>query len=58
MGKEVIVLLDNRAMHNFISDSLVKELRILIWVAKFVVVLGNDRKVEGLGKCEGFAVAF
>lgn len=58
MGKEVIVLLDSRAMHNFISDSLVKELRILIWVAKFVVVLGNDRKVEGLGKCEGLAVAF
>lgn len=52
-GKQVLILLDSRATHNFISDRVVHELQIPIQLATFAVVLGDSRKVTGVGKCRG-----
>ncbi|XP_044500293.1 uncharacterized protein LOC123221524 [Mangifera indica] len=51
-GKQVLVLLDSGATHNFISDRMVSELQIPIKPAKFTVLLGDNRKVSGIGRCK------
>lgn len=48
----MIVLIDSRATHNFISKKLVIEQNIPIKTTKVLVVLGDDRKVRGIRKCE------
>lgn len=49
----MLILLDSGATHNFISDRVVHELQIPVQPATFAVVLGDSRKVTGVGKCRG-----
>lgn len=51
-GKQVLVLLNSGAAHNFISDKMVTELQIPIKLAKFTVLLGDNRKMSGIGRCK------
>lgn len=55
-GRQVLILLDSRAMHNFITDLLVTELRIMVQAATFAVMLGDSRKVKRDGKCRGVEI--
>lgn len=51
--KEVIVLIDCGATHNFISKKLVKELQLNTkdtW--KYGVILGSGTTIKGKGICE------
>lgn len=57
-GRQVLVLLDNGVTHNVLSDRVMKELNILINPTQFVVVLGDDRKIWGVGKWEMVELAF
>lgn len=50
-GKQVLVLLDSGATHNFISDRLINELQVSVQPTTFVVVLGDNKKVSGVGEC-------
>lgn len=51
--RQVLILLDSGATHNFISEQLVAEMQILVQPTTFAVVLGDNRKVKGVGKCKG-----
>lgn len=55
-GKKVVVLLDSGTTLNFISEKLVRELNLPVQPTKFVVILGDDRRVGGLGRCDGVVV--
>lgn len=50
--RQVLILLDSRATHNFISDRLVTEMQIFVQPVTFTVVLGDSRKVKRVGKCK------
>lgn len=52
-GRKVVVLIDSEATYNFISERLVNELQIPVKKPQFSVILGNGRKVKGMGRCEG-----
>lgn len=43
-GKQVLVLLDSGATHNFISDCLIDELQVPVEPTTFVMVLGVVRR--------------
>lgn len=49
--RHVVILLDSGATHSFISTKLVNELSLPVSTAKFVVTLGDERKVRGMGRC-------
>lgn len=48
----MVVLLDSGATHNFISKKLAEELNLPVTLARFVVTLGDERKIKGMGKCK------
>ena len=50
-SKEVIILLDCGATHNFIAQQLIEELQIPVGTKKFSVILGDGQKVCGMGVC-------
>lgn len=51
--KEVIVLIDCRATHNFISEKLVKELQLNTKeTSNYGVILGSGIAIKGKGICE------
>lgn len=52
-GRRVVTLIDSGATYNFISERLVADLEIPVHKARYTVVLGDDRKVTGIGRCEG-----
>ena len=53
LGKEIIVLVDCRATHNFISESLVEELQISTKsTTNYGVILGSGTTIKGKGVCE------
>ncbi|KAL9669834.1 hypothetical protein QQ045_007384 [Rhodiola kirilowii] len=53
-GRDVLVLVDSGASHNFISRSLVEEEGILTNDrGKFRVILGNKQAEESRGLCTG-----
>lgn len=52
-GKEIIILVDSGATYNFLSNKLVQELGLPVQAAKYFVVLGDDRKTQGVGHCRG-----
>lgn len=56
MSRKVVVLIDSGATHNFLSDKLVEELKILVKAAEFTVVLKDDSKMKGVGNCEGVTI--
>lgn len=45
-GKNVLVLLDSEATHNFLSKMVVVKLSILVSPTQFSVVLGDNRKIK------------
>lgn len=51
-GRNVVLLLDSKATHNFISSKLVEELKLPIMPTTFVVTLGDERKVKGARRCD------
>lgn len=51
-GRRVVVLLDSGATHSFISKKLAEELNLPVTLARFVVTLGDERKIKGMGKCK------
>lgn len=57
-GKEVVILLASRVTHNFISRALVEELRIPMTPVHFVVMLGDERRVKGVGRCDSVELQF
>ncbi|KAJ9680432.1 hypothetical protein PVL29_019684 [Vitis rotundifolia] len=53
-GKEVVVLIDPGATHNFISQAVVKQLEIPLNETKgYGVLLGTIVPVKGKGMCRG-----
>lgn len=44
--------IDSRAIYNF-SERLVKTLKIPMKERHFSVILKDDKKVQGIGKCKG-----
>ena len=53
LGKEIIVLIDCGATHNFISESLVEELQISTKsTTNYGVILGSGTAIKGKGVCE------
>lgn len=46
-------MVDSGATHNFLCDKLVQELGLSVQAAKYSVVLGDDRKIKGVGHCKG-----
>ena len=52
-GKEVTVLVDCGATHNFISDKLVLTLQIATKdTSNYGVILGSGKAIKGKGVCE------
>ena len=53
LGREIIVLIDCGATHNFISESLVEELKINTKsTTNYGVILGSETAIKGKGVCE------
>ena len=53
LGREIIVLIDCGATHNFISESLVEELQISTKsTTNYGVILGSGTAIKGKGVCE------
>ena len=54
MSREVTVLIDSRASHNFIIENLISDLQIQCTpTQEFDVQMGNDDEIKGLGVCQG-----
>lgn len=51
-GKEVVILLDSEITYNFISRTLVEELKLPMTPVRFAVTLGDERIMKGMGKCD------
>ena len=52
-GREIIVLIDCRATHNFVSEKLVKELQLNTQdTSNYGVILGSGTAIKGKGICE------
>ena len=49
--RDVAVMVDLGATHNFISERLVDELQILVEYKSFAVILGNGSQIKGQGIC-------
>lgn len=47
------MLINSGATYNFMVKKIVKELQLLVKVAKFAIILGDNKKVYGVGKCQG-----
>lgn len=56
--RQLVILLDCRATHNFISRTIVEELKLLVALAKFSVTLGDDIKVKRGGRCNWVKLEF
>lgn len=54
----VVVLLDNRTTYSFISKKLVRELQLSTTPVRFTVMLGDERKVRGEGRCDNVELKF
>ncbi|TYK22515.1 transposon Tf2-1 polyprotein isoform X1 [Cucumis melo var. makuwa] len=55
--KEVIILIDCGATHNFISEKLVESLQLPVKeTAHYDVILGSGRAVQGKGICENVEI--
>ena len=51
--REVVILIDCRATHNFISTNVVEELQLTTKdTSHYGVILGSDTTVKGKGACE------
>ncbi|KAA0062661.1 Transposon Ty3-I Gag-Pol polyprotein [Cucumis melo var. makuwa] len=56
-NKEIIVMIDCGATHNFISEKLVKSLPITIKeTAHYGVILGSSTAIQGKGVCESVEI--
>lgn len=56
--REVVILLDSDAVHNFISKNLVTKLQLLVTPAQFSITLGDGLKVKGVELYEGVKLQF
>ncbi|XP_074337653.1 uncharacterized protein LOC141674849 [Apium graveolens] len=57
LGKDVVVMVDPGATHNFISTNTVKKLGLsVVKTGKFGVSLGNGEMAGGEGECKGVMV--
>ena len=57
MNEEVVILIDCRATHNFVSDKLVKKLQLPIKeTSHYGVILGSGTAIQGKGICEALEV--
>ncbi|KAA0054961.1 Transposon Ty3-I Gag-Pol polyprotein [Cucumis melo var. makuwa] len=55
--REVVILIDYGATHNFVSEKLVKSLRLPIKeTAHYGVILGSSTAIQGKGVCESLEV--
>lgn len=55
--RKVIALINSRVTHNFISKNLVAELKISVHMTRYIVVLGDSKKIMRVGRCEGIQLA-
>ena len=57
--REVIILIDSEANHNFLSSDLVQMLKLPVTVTSgYGVAMGNGLTVQGKGVCKGFLFLF
>ena len=57
-GKEVTVLIDSGATHNFISTDLVRTLELLVdKTGDYGVIMGTGLSVKGEGVCRGIVIS-
>ena len=53
-GKEVVVLIDCGATHNFISKPMVESLQVpRQGTSQYGVVIGSGKQIRGMGVCKG-----
>ena len=54
LSREVTILIDSRASHNFIAESLISDLQIRCTpTQEFDVQMGNSDEIKGSGVCRG-----
>ena len=57
LSREVIVLVDSRASHNFIAESLISYLQLRCTpTQEFNVQVGNRDEIKGSGVCRGLCL--
>lgn len=57
-GRQVVILLDSGVIHNFISNRVVAKLKLRVRHTNFAIILGDDRKIEEVGRCKKMELKF